>query len=51
LQLERSERHAIVVADLTLLLHAQDLVEAHSRERSEGRTGLGRLERPRACGE
>jgi TfoX/Sxy family transcriptional regulator of competence genes len=37
LQLQRSVGRAIVVADLPLLLHAQDLVEIDARDRREGR--------------
>ena len=41
LQLEPIEGNAIVVADLALLLDAQDLVEVDARDRNEGRARLG----------
>ena len=51
LQLERPVGHAIVVADLALLLHAQDLVEVDARDRGEGRARLRRRRRRSArCG-
>ena len=40
LQLQRPERHAIVVADLALLLDAENLVEIDPRDRGEGRARL-----------
>ena len=46
LQFERAVGHAIVVADLALLLDAQDLAEIDARDRGEGRAGLSRR-----CGE
>ena len=36
LQFERPKRHAVVVADLALLLHAQDLVEIDAGNGREG---------------
>src|SRR5208337_4971293 len=42
---ERTIGHAILVADLALLLHAQDLIVVDARERGEGRTGLRRRDR------
>ena len=42
LQLQRAIRHAIVMADLPLLLDAQDLVEIDAGNRREGRAFAGR---------
>src|SRR5271166_6433673 len=42
LQFQLPKRHAVVVADLTLLLHAQDLVDLDARDRGEGRARLSR---------
>jgi hypothetical protein len=39
LQFERAVGHAIVVRDLALLLHAQDLAEIDAGDRREGRAG------------
>jgi hypothetical protein len=44
LQFQRSVGHAIVVHDLTLLLHAQDLIEIDARNGREGRALAGRID-------
>jgi hypothetical protein len=44
LQLERPVGHAIVVHDLTLLLHAQNLIEVDARNGREGRAFAGRID-------
>jgi hypothetical protein len=44
LQFQRPVGHAIVVHDLTLLLHAQDLVEIDAWDRREGRAFAGRID-------
>ena len=41
MQLEGAVGDAIVLADLPLLLHAQDLVEADALDRDESRAGRG----------
>ncbi len=48
LQLERPIGHAIVGADLPLLLHAQDLVEIDALDRDEGRALAGASSAKRA---
>ena len=45
LQFQRPVGDAIVVADLPLLLNAQDLVEIDAKDGREGRAGRGRLNR------
>jgi hypothetical protein len=45
LELERPIGHAIVVSDLTVFLHAQDLVEIDARNGREARALAGRLDR------
>jgi hypothetical protein len=44
LQFQRPVGHAIVVHDLTLLLHAQDLIEIDARNGREGRAFAGRID-------
>ena len=44
LQFQRAVGDAIVVHDLTLLLHAQDLVEIDARNGREGRALAGRID-------
>jgi hypothetical protein len=44
LQFQQVERDAIVVADLTLLLHAKDLAEIDTRHRDESAAVLLRLD-------
>ena len=44
LQFQRAVGDAIVVADLTLLLDAQDLVEVDARDGREGRALAGRID-------
>ena len=44
LQFQRPERHAIVVADLALLLHAEDFGEINAGDRGEGRAFAGWLD-------
>ena len=44
LQFERAVGHAIVMADLPLLLDAQDLVEVDARNGGEGRAFAGRID-------
>jgi hypothetical protein len=45
LQFQRPVGYAIVVADLPLLLNAQDLVEIDALDRNEGRAGESGLKR------
>ena len=45
LELERAVGDAIVMADLPLLLDAQDLVEVDARNGGEGRAFAGRIDR------
>jgi hypothetical protein len=50
LQFQRAVGHAIVVADLALLLHAQDLVEVDAGNGREGRAFAGRLRKKAPIG-